>query len=153
MKKSSEKKTCIYPTAADCGEMSRFVSDPQARSFIGGNGVEGYDLIYIADIRQKQVFLFGTPQGTLSSAGIDPTQPVHERAHTKAAQGEVTSYEWSVETEKGSCFFQSTLIPLRDKEGKIDSTLGLVKNITDWDQKKCIEFDENGGITYQGTRY
>ena len=30
---------------------------------------------------------------------------------------------------------------------------GKIKNITDWDQKTCIEFDENGGITYQGTRY
>ena len=132
MKETSKKKTCIYSAAADCGEMSRFVSDPQARSFIGENGVEGYDLIYIADTRHKQVFLFGTPKGTLSSTEIDPTQPVHERAHLKAASGDVVSYEWSTEDGKSSCFFQSTLIPLRDKEGQIGSILGLVKNITHW---------------------
>ena len=27
---------------------------------------------------------------------------------------------------------------------------GKIKYITDWDQKTCVEFDENGEITYEG---
>ena len=89
-------------------------------------------LIYIADTHEKQVFLLGTAEGLFGQTEIDPTQPVHEQAHQKAALGEVVRYEWSATCESGNCFFQSVLIPLRDKQGKIGSILGLVKDITNW---------------------
>ena len=125
-------KTCIYPCPADCGELSRFVQDPAVVSSLKEDGVEGYDLVYIADTQHKQIFLFGTPKGVYANIEVDPSQPVHAQAHEKAAQGEVVSYEWSACEGQNSCFFQSTLIPLRDQEGRIGSILGLVKNITDW---------------------
>ncbi|MBO7238247.1 MAG: sensor histidine kinase [Elusimicrobiaceae bacterium] len=132
MAEKKKQKTCIYSTPQQCGELARFVGEDRSLSSVKEEGVEGYDLVYIADIRQKQIVLFGTPKGTQSAVSVDPVHQVHQAAHEKAAQGEVVSYEWSACNEQNSCFFQSTLIPLRDKEGKIGSVLGLVKNITDW---------------------
>ncbi len=132
MAESKKQKSCIYPCPAQCGETARFVADADNLASIKEQGVEGYDLVYIADTHHKQVFLFGTPEGTPAPVAVDPAQPVHIRAHEKAAQGEVVSYEWSACTETNNCFFQSTLIPLRDVQGQVGSVLGLVKNITDW---------------------
>lgn len=127
-----DKKTCVYPCPSECAETALFVDNSSTMSSIKEQGVEGYDLVYIADTRNKHVFLFGTPRGAYRRADIDPAQPVHERAHEKAAQGEVVNYEWSACEGENTCFFQSTLIPLRDSEGKVGSVLGLVKNITGW---------------------
>lgn len=132
MAETKKQKTCFYPTQDQCAETARFVTDEQMLSSVKESGVEGYDLVYIADTEHKQIFLFGTPNATSADIQIDPLQTVHEQAHQKAALGEVVSYEWSACNTDSNCFFQSTLIPLRDKEGKVGSILGLVKNITDW---------------------
>ena len=132
MVEKKKRKTCVYPTASDCGEMARFITDKEAISSVKEEGVEGYDLVYIADICHKQIVLFGTPKEAAVPVEVDPVQEVHQSAHQKAAQGEVVSYEWSACNGKSNCFFQSTLIPLRDSQGQVGSVLGLVKNITDW---------------------
>ncbi len=132
MLNDKSKKDCIYPCPADCAETARYVADAKGLASVKEDGVEGYDIVYIADTKHKQVFLFGTPKGAHVQSEIDPSEPVHSQAHEKAAQGEVVSYEWSACEGQNSCFFQSTLIPLRDTQGHIGSILGLVKNITDW---------------------
>ena len=131
MAEQKKQKTCIYPSPAQCGETAPFASAAEI-SAVKEAGVEGYDLVYIADTDHKQIFLFGTPNGSSVSVEVDPSQTVHEQAHQKAAAGEVVSYEWSSCGEQNDCFFQSTLIPLRDVHGRVGSVLGLVKNITDW---------------------
>ena len=132
MVQPKKRKSCIYSCPAECAETARYVTEDGVLASVKEQGVEGYDLVYIADIRHKQVVLFGTPKGGPSCLKVDPTQEVHERAHQKAIQGETVSYEWSASCEKSNCFFQSTLIPLRDTQGHVGSVLGLVKNITDW---------------------
>ena len=132
MPKQKKQNSCIYSSSVSCGETARFAKDNAAFSSIQETGIEGYELIYIADKDKKQIFLLGTPNGTVPAEQVDPAQAVHAQAHLKAAQGEVVSYEWSACQEKGDYFFQSTLIPLLDRQGKIGSILGLVKNITDW---------------------
>lgn len=129
---SKQKKTCIYPCPGECAEAALFVDNSSTLSSVKERGVEGYDLVYIADVRSKHVFMFGTPRGADKEVPLDPSLPVHETAHEKAVGGEVVSYEWSVSKELNSCFFQSTLIPLRDSAGEVGSVLGLVKNITTW---------------------
>ena len=132
MPEKKDKKSCVYSMPSDCGETARFVPDEAAFSSLKENGIEGYDLVYIANIKHKEVFLFGTPKGTGSQISIEPAQPVHEQAYQKAVQGDIVSYEWSSCQGENNCFFQSTLIPLRDAQGHVGSVLGLVKNITDW---------------------
>ena len=126
------KKSCIYPCPDECGEAALFVQDTAAASSIKEQGIEGYDLVYIADTRNKQVFMFGKPKGFAAEDVTHESQPVHKQAYAKASRGEVVSYEWSLSKADGACFFQSTLIPLRDANGKVGSLLGLVKNITSW---------------------
>lgn len=132
MSSPKKNKTCIYSCPADCGEAAHFSAGYEGLPSLKEDGLEGYDLIYIADIRDQHVFLFGTPKGAQQPPELDPGQPVHAQAHQKAAQGETVSYEWSVRREEQDCFFQSTLLPLRDRQGQVGSVLGLVKNITDW---------------------
>ncbi|MBR3632518.1 MAG: sensor histidine kinase [Elusimicrobiaceae bacterium] len=132
MSSSKKPKSCVYSCPAECGETARFVPDSPALACFKEQGVEGYDLVYIADTHNRQVFLFGTPKGAAAQVEVDLAQPVHEQAHQKAAAGEVISYEWSACQGENNCFFQTTLIPLRDQKGQVGSVLGLVKNITDW---------------------
>lgn len=132
MADSKQNKSCIYPCPADCAEASRFTANGDEFASVKERGIEGYDLVYLADPLHKNVFLFGTATGANGSIELDPSQPVHAQAHHKASQGEAVSYEWSACQGANNCFFQSTLIPLRDAEGKVGSVLGLVKNITDW---------------------
>lgn len=144
------KKSCIYPCPSECGEAALFVDDTSSLSSVKEQGVEGYDLVYIADTRDKQVFMFGKPKGFATSDVTDTNQPVHRRAYEKAAKGEVVSYEWSISKDENTCFFQSTLIPLRDNAGQVGSVLGLVKNITSWAYKHAHThfLKEVGGRTF-----
>lgn len=144
------KKSCIYPCPDECAETSLFVGDSDAVSSVKEQGVEGYDLVYIADTRDKQVFMFGKPKGFATQDITDSNQPVHQRAYQKASLGEVVTYEWSMNQGKDTCFFQSTLIPLRDSAGKVGSVLGLVKNITSWAYKYAHThfLKELGGKTF-----
>lgn len=144
------KKTCIYPCPGECAETALFVDNSSSIASIKEQGVEGYDLVYIADTRNKHVFMFGTPKGARLDVEVDRAQPVHGNAHERAAAGEVVNYEWSVCKDKDSCFFQTTLIPLRDSEGKVGSILGLVKNITSWayNYSRTRVLKEVGGRTF-----
>ena len=151
MAKSKEnKKSCFYPCPDGCAEAALFVDNPASFASIKEQGVEGYDLVYVADMDNKQVFMFGKPDGLRQPAPVDPSQPVHHRAHEKAAGGEMVSYEWSVCQGADTCFFQSTLIPLRDSKGEVGSVLGLVKNITSWahNYSRAHFLKEVGGRTF-----
>lgn len=126
MVQSKKQKSCLYLTHEQCGKQTYLINKTDSSSF----ATEGYDFVYIEDALRKQIVLSGTPKGTPSCLKIDPTQEVHRKAFQKAVRGEVICYDWSAYCEKSNCLFQSTLIPLRNNEGKISSVLGLVKNIT-----------------------
>lgn len=147
LKKKTKSCTYVYP--AQCAETAAFASSSTA-DYLKKNGVEGYDLVYIADLKNQHVFMFGTPTGVHAEVKIDPSQPVHQQAHEKAAQGETLHYEWSVCEGDNTCFFQSTLIALRDGQGKVGSVLGLVKNITSWasNHSQTRFLREVGGRTF-----
>lgn len=142
-------KSCTYVCPAQCAETAAFASSSTA-DYVKQNGVEGYDLVYIADLKNKHVFMFGSPAGVHAEVKLDPSQPVHQQAHEKAALGETLYYEWSISEGENTCFFQSTLIPLRDGQGKVGSLLGLVKNITSWayNHSRTRLLREVGGRTF-----
>ena len=131
-KPKKDKKTCIYRCPEGCAETALFLNEYSSYSPLEEKGVGGYDLVYVADMRNKHIFMFGKPSGFRKDISADLTLPVHAHAHEKAVSGEVISYEWTVNRAGDACFFQSTLIPLRDGAGQVGSVLGLVKNITSW---------------------
>ena len=131
MSESKKKiKSCVYQCPSQCTETAAFVQTSSTADYVKKHGVEGYDLVYIADLQNQHVFMFGTPAGSHAKVSVDPSQPVHQEAHQKAAQGQVQCYQWSVCEGEENAFFQSVLIPLRDEQGRVGSVLGLVKNIT-----------------------
>ena len=58
MSKQKKPKSCMYPCPGDCGETARFVPGKAALSAVKEEGIEGYDLVYLADAQHKNVFLF-----------------------------------------------------------------------------------------------
>ncbi len=139
MAQKEKKKTCIYSCLEKCMETARFLEGPSAAAALAAQGVAGYDLVYIADLQRRQIFMFGNPSGAGKTPLPDTAQPVHEQAHARAAQGEVLSYEWSLNWGEKTCFYQTTLLPLRDQAGQVGSLLGLVRNITAWAQRQGHE--------------
>lgn len=130
--KKDHKKSCVYPCPRGCREASLFVKDPQTLASIREGGLEGYDIVYIADNTEKHVFIFGDANGLPGGEGLDLKAAAHEKAHEEALEGKVVTYEWSLEKDGNTCYFQSTLIPLTDGKKKVGSMLGLVKDITGW---------------------
>lgn len=129
-KAKKELMECLYDCPTHCGETAAFVQPSADVELLKTSGLAGYDLVYIADLTQKHVFMFGTPGGAGISCPLDLALPVHEQAHQKAAQGEVLTYQWSAGEGEETSFFESTLLALKDQKGQVGSVLGLVKNIT-----------------------
>ena len=53
LKKKTKSCTYVYP--AQCAETAAFASSSTA-DYLKKNGVEGYDLVYIADLKNQHVF-------------------------------------------------------------------------------------------------
>lgn len=148
LKKKS--KSCMYVCPAKCAETAAFVNSSDIANSVGKQGMAGYALAYIADLQTKHVFMFGTPAGTHAHVQVDPSQPVHQQAHERAARGEVVEYEWSICEVAKTCFFQSVLFPLKDVSGQVGSVLGLVKDITFLSTPSALprSFKEGRGKTF-----
>ncbi|MGC9517800.1 MAG: response regulator [Methanomicrobiales archaeon] len=56
---------------------------------------------------------------------------IHDKAFTKALNGETVIYDWTSTTSTGKWFLQSSLSPLKDTKGDILGVLGVVRDITD----------------------
>ncbi len=149
MSKRDEKtKSCIYACPAECMETAAFVPVSSTAHTVKKHGLEGYDLVYIADLKTKHIFMFGTSAGTQAKVEVDVSQPLHQDAHEKATQGEICHYEWSMSQGEQTYFFQSTLLPLRDGQGRVGSVLGLVRDISSWGQASTGAFRETAGRSF-----
>lgn len=148
--KKETAKSCVYPCPEGCGETALYINNDDTLASIKEDGVEGYDLVYVADHKHKHVFMFGNPKSVGAGPEVDLTQSVHTGAYERASRGEVVNYEWVAEKGENTCYFQSTLIPLADSSGGIGSVLGLVKNITPWaySYAKTRVLKDVGGHTF-----
>ncbi len=148
--KEIKKKNCVYSCPQECMETSRFLESTPPAGLESVPGLAGYDLVYIAHLDNRRMFMFGNSLGSGQVPLPDPAQPVHEQAHGRAAQGEVFRYEWCRDQEGVARFYQTTLLPMRDQAGRVGSLLGLVRNITDWanQQSRTRFLKEVSGRTF-----
>jgi hypothetical protein len=63
---------------------------------------------------------------------------VHEAANERALAGESVVYEWSTEGGTGIEHYQTSLSPIRDREGNVVGLVGVGRDIT---QRKRAEMD------------
>jgi signal transduction histidine kinase len=86
-----------------------------------------YVCVYLHNDQNKYAFIYGTkedPQHEISASA--QSGEVHREAIRRAFTGSRVVYEWFDGRDKNS-FYQSTIIPLSDHEGKVESVLGVVK--------------------------
>lgn len=99
-----------------------------------------YVCIYILDDKNKCAFIYGCNDNFCPDfkETIDQSE-MHKAAHQKGFSGNKVVYEWFSDTDK-TIFYQSTIIPLMDDNGKVTSILGLIKSLS-----KLSIPDQKGG--------
>jgi PAS domain S-box-containing protein len=100
------------------------------------------DVVFRLDREQRCVDAFGRwlehhgfePAGligrTLREIVGDDAAPPHERANLRALAGETVTYEWSLASRNGIRHMQTTLSPLRGRNGEITGTVGVGRDVT-----------------------
>ncbi|ACC97865.1 Histidine kinase [Elusimicrobium minutum Pei191] len=94
-----------------------------------GSCVYAYELAYMLDREHKYAFMFGTSD---SDGGVihDLASSIHDKYHKIAFSGKPVTYEWSLENHGAIKHYQSTLLPLINKNEKNFNVLGVVRDIT-----------------------
>lgn len=101
------------------------------------------DIIFLLDTDQRHVAVYGRwmdKYGLPAEVFLGKTAreilgeenaAVHEEANKKALAGESVIYEWSTEVEGRWRYYQTSLAPLKDSEGRITGIVGVGRDITD----------------------
>ncbi len=103
-----------------------------------------HDIVFTTDLQQRYTGVFGlalsTP-GISSSALIGRTvrevygkeaAAVHEAAMARALKGKHVVYDWSIPGGELTLYFQTSLSPLKDAEGRIIGLVGVGRDISVW---------------------
>lgn len=88
------------------------------------------DLVYVLDPQHKYAFIFGKTKDCEDENFLDPNSNFHKEKHALAMKGSPVSYLWHVECRGKEVFFQTTLIPIKTKKGKVGNILGIIKDVT-----------------------
>jgi PAS domain S-box-containing protein len=100
------------------------------------------DVVFRLDTDQRCVDIFGR---WLEREGFRPGQflgrttaeivgpkdaQFHQRANVRALAGETVTYEWDLQTRRGTRHMQTSLSPLRGDQGEITGIVGVGRDIT-----------------------
>jgi two-component system cell cycle sensor histidine kinase/response regulator CckA len=100
------------------------------------------DVVFRLDIDQRCLDIFGRwleregfrPEQFLGRTTADIVGPedahFHYRANLRALSGETVTYEWDLQTRRGTRHMQTTLSPLRGDRGEITGIVGVGRDIT-----------------------
>ncbi len=101
------------------------------------------DTVFTLDTKQRHTGVYGpwveqagaSPEFFLGKTSReilgDANAEVHENANARALKGEFVVYDWSVTNENGKFYFQTSLSPIRDKNGDIQGLVGIGRNFTE----------------------
>lgn len=100
------------------------------------------DVVYTLDMNQQYTSVFGK---WLKKSGFEEENFIgktsreifgeeyaaaHEMANTRALNGEYVVYDWSINTENGTTYYQTSLSPIRNYYNKIIGIVGVGRNVT-----------------------
>lgn len=100
------------------------------------------DIVFTLDREQRHTGVYGpwveqqglTPEDYLGKTAREimgaENAAVHEEANAKALEGEFVVYDWSVKTEKGTYYYQTSLSPIVSETGEIVGLVGIGRDIT-----------------------
>lgn len=100
------------------------------------------DIVYTLDREQRFTGVYGSwverwgfkPEQlirkTYRETIGDANAEVHEKANEKALKGEFVVYEWFIQTKQGKEYFQTSLSPIFDEEGKVQEVVAVGRDIT-----------------------
>jgi len=123
--KKSQKKLEVseqrFRTVMDSMQDIVFTLDTEKRhTAVYGPWVERHGL-------EAEHFLGRTFQEIL---GPEATLP-HDQAFDKAIAGTFTIYDWQVPSADGTRYFQTSLSPIKNSDGKVEGVVGVGRDITD----------------------
>jgi two-component system cell cycle sensor histidine kinase/response regulator CckA len=100
------------------------------------------DIIFTLDTQQRHTSVYGQwlVQGGLSEDKFlgktaaeffgEEAAKIHTQSNLLALQGEFVKYEWSAKLEGEERFYQTSLSPMKNSEGKVFGLVGIGRDIT-----------------------
>lgn len=86
-----------------------------------------YVCIYLLNKNNRYAFVYGCNNDFNSEFPLSKEDnALHNAAHDKAFAGNRVIYEWFRDTDHAN-MFQSTILPLTNEEGEVESILGIIK--------------------------
>lgn len=100
-----------------------------------------YDTVFILDLEQKFVRIFGSQTDRFSiraknilgqkiSEVLKESAALHQKYIEQAVNGENVLYEWKVNSGEQSKYFQNSLSPIRDFNGEVIGVIGIERDVT-----------------------
>ncbi|MCT7959907.1 PAS domain S-box protein [Laspinema sp. D1] len=110
------------------------------------------DIVFTLDHQGRHTAIFGRwfertqilPEDFLGKSAGDLFGPqaaeIHNNANQKALTGESVIYEWSFQTDAGTQYCQTSLSPLRDRQGRVTGIVGVGRDITERQQAEQRQY-------------
>lgn len=110
------------------------------------------DIVFTLDYQGRHTAIFGRwfertqilPENFLGKTAGELLGPqaaeIHNSANQKALAGESVIYEWSFQTDAGTQYCQTSLSPLRDRQGRVTGIVGVGRDITERQQAEQRQY-------------
>ncbi len=101
------------------------------------------DIVFTLDREQRHTDVFGswvqkqglTPEHFLGRKASEimgkELAKVHEDASARALKGKYVVYDWSVDSQKGTLYYQTSLSPLYSENGDVEGVVGVGRDVTE----------------------
>lgn len=124
----SEQGHCSWVDQNACPRKT----DSDRFALIKQQGIEGYDVVALVNPKTLAVTTLSNVSGRLKEGDLEGGREMHMQALNEALKNGVHHYEWSIEKEGVSHYYQTTFIPLGGPAGSVKRVLALVRDISDW---------------------
>ena len=91
--------------------------------------LSGYEAVLCIDIERNRAQVFHQGEKPLARILLAPNGLHHDKLMV-CKDGKICHYEWSMPRKQETLYYQTSLIPLQNREGKTEQVFSFTKNIT-----------------------